>query len=174
MRNTSKTGRHCRLECDIILKATNWGIFFTFKSLTNVSSIPKVGGWSYSWWWWGETATSGQNDVHPLVSGAGGIPPLTTADHPCLVDHWSLGPKFLWRAREGEFLEWPSLVVIGQLATTSWKSLKIFWYTSLSESSVHISPVIGGWSVWWCSLQVTWLFGAGKTAMWKQGAITTL
>ena len=47
--------------------------------------------------WWvvvvveGETTISGQNDVHPLVSGAGGIPPLTTADHPWLVDYRSVG-----------------------------------------------------------------------------------
>ena len=143
MRNTSKTGKHCWLECDIILKATNWWTFFTVKSLTNVSSTPKVG-------WWvvvvlvGETATSGQNDVHPLVSGAGagGIPPLTTADHPCLVDHWSVKLKFLWRAREGEFLDWPSPPIVES------RPLKIFWYTSVRESSDHISPVIGWRSVW--------------------------
>ena len=145
MRNTSKTGRHSWLEWVKNLKATNWGIFFTVvKSLTNVSSKPKVGGWSWSWW--GETATRGQNGVHPLVSGAraGGIPPLTTADHPCLVDHWSvkLAPE------KGNFWtdhRWLSLV--------SWplvesRPLKIFWYTSVRESSDHISPVIGGRSVW--------------------------
>ena len=86
--------------------------------------------------------------------------------------HWSVALAL------GEFLHWPPLTIttwptIGQsnssscdapergnfwtdhhwLSLVSWpivesRPLKIFWYTSVRESSDHISPVIGGRSVW--------------------------